>query len=104
MDNPELEGMEDNRSQLIDNAEMMQGLLEDKRFQLLFNDLYIEAYAVTSLHNLWTFDDAQRRKYVENSLGRSIFTKFVNEVLEDGRAAIESYREDSADEQSTNEE
>ena len=86
---------EDNRQIQIDNAEAMQRLIANADFKLLFQDIFVDAYAVTNMYNLWAYDDAGRRRFVEKSLSRSHFTHFIDEILEDGRQAIASINEET---------
>ena len=81
---------EDNRQIQIDNARKMQNLLENQDFKDLFQELFVDAYAITNMYNLWAYDDNARRRFLEKSLARSTFTHFIDEVLEDGRQAIDS--------------
>lgn len=86
--------LEDTRSLQVDNARMMQELLEDEKFKKLFQEIYIDAFAITNMYNLHGYDDAGRRRFLEKSLARSIFSKFIDDILEDGRQAIMSMQED----------
>ena len=91
----------DNRQDMIDKAEKMQVLLEDKNFKELFQDIYIDAFAITNMYNLHAYDDPGRRRFLEKALGRSIFVKFIDDILNEGREAIMSLQEELEDEQST---
>ena len=91
----------DNRQDMIDKAEKMQVLLEDKNFKELFQDIYIDAFAITNMYNLHAYDDSGRRRFLEKALGRSIFVKFIDDILNEGREAIMSLQEELEDEQST---
>ncbi len=89
----------DNRQIKIDYAEKMQRLLQNDDFKSLFSELFVEAYAMTNVGNLWMYDDPARRRFLEKSLSRSHFLHFIDETLEEGRQAMISIREEQADEQ-----
>ena len=89
----------DNRQEQIKNAEMMQSLIDDDRFKHLFQEIFIDAFAITNVYNAWTYDDTQRRSFLEKTMARSTFVRFIDEVLEDGRSAIQSIHADQAEEQ-----
>ncbi len=93
----------DNRQDMIDKAEKMQVLIEDKNFKELFQDIYVDAFAITNMYNLHSYDDNGRRRFLEKALGRSIFVKFIDDILNEGREAIMSLQEELEDEQSTDE-
>jgi len=84
----------DNRPIKIEYAEKMQRLLQNDDFKALFSELYVEAYMMTNVGNMWMYDDPTRRRFLEKSLSRSHFLHFIDEILEDGRNAILSMRED----------
>lgn len=86
--------MEDNRHVQIENAKMMQELVQDSKFKALFQDVYVDAFAITNTYNMWAYDDAGRRRFLEKTLARSHFVKFIDDILEDGRNAIQSLQED----------
>jgi len=86
---------EDNRQLLIDNAEKMARLIATQDFKDLFQELFVDAYAITNMYNLWSYDDQARRRFLEKSMARSQFTHFIDEVLEDGRQAIASINEET---------
>jgi len=85
---------EDNRQLQIDNAEKMQRLIAQQDFKDLFQELFVDAYAITNMYNLWSYDDQARRRFLEKSMARSQFTHFIDEVLEEGRQAIMSLQEE----------
>jgi len=84
----------DTRQLQIDNANAMQQLLEDENFKLLFQDIFIDSFAITNTYNMWSYDDAGRRRFLEKALARSHFSHFIEQILEDGRQAIDSIRAD----------
>ncbi len=91
--------VEDNRQEQIDEAEAMIRLLEDKDFILLFREKFINAFAITNIQNSWSFDDATRRRFLEKTISRGHLTKFIDDILEDGRNAIMSINEETVNEQ-----
>ena len=92
--NPEI----DNRDIKIENAEAMNRLLQNNDFKKLFSDLYIDAFAITNMYNLYTYDDQTRRRFLEKSLARSTFSAFIQDVIQEGREAKISKQDDLQDE------
>jgi hypothetical protein len=93
--------MEDNRELQVEMATAMKELLEDKRFKMLFQDRFVDAFAITNVYNAWTFDDQARRRFLEKTIARSHFTNFINEIIEDGQEAqlsLQSETNDNAEE------
>jgi len=88
--------IEDTRHIQIDNARAMQRLLNNEDFKKLFQEIFIDAYAITNIYNAWTFDDQTRRRFLEKTLARSHFTKFIDDILEDGKIALDSIRDEEA--------
>jgi len=84
----------DTRELQVDNATAMKRLLENKDFKSLFQDIFIDSFAITNTYNMWSYDDAGRRRFLEKTLARSHFSNFIEQVLEDGRQAIDSIRAD----------
>ncbi len=89
---------EDNRQLQIDNAEAMMRQLQNPDFKLLFQELYIDAFAITNAYNMWSYDDAGRRRFLEKTLARSHFSNFIENILEDGRQAKDSIQQEVSDE------
>jgi len=87
--------VEDNRTLQVEYAERMTRLLANDDFKVLFSDLFIDAFAITNAYNMWSYDDNARRRMLEKTLSRSHFTRFIDEVLEDGKNATTSFREES---------
>lgn len=100
-----LDNMEfDNRQDQIEKAEKMQRLLDNSDFKELFQNIYIDAFAITNLYNLHGYDDPTRRNFLEKSLARSIFVKFIDGILEEGREAKMSIHDELMEEQGNGEE
>jgi len=90
--------MEDNRRLQIENAEAMKRLLVNEDFKKLFQEILIDAFAITNVYNIHMYDDQARRRFLEKTMSRSHFTKFIDDILEDGRQATESIIEEDAEE------
>jgi hypothetical protein len=84
----------DTRPLKIEYAEKMQRLLENDDFKALFSELFVEGFVMTNIGNLWMYDDPARRRFLEKSLARSTFLRFIDQTLDDGREAILSMREE----------
>ena len=93
---------EDNRQIQIDNAEAMNRLIQNDDFKKLFQEIFIDAYAITNVYNMWSYDDNARRRMLEKTLARSHFTHFIDEILEDGRQAIDSVMQEQETELADN--
>ncbi|RLA59457.1 MAG: hypothetical protein DRQ78_10605 [Epsilonproteobacteria bacterium] len=87
----------DNRQDQINNAEAMQRLVDNDDFKKLFNEIFIEAFAITNTYNFANYDDDTKRRTIEKMAARSHFTNFVEDVLNEGRAAIVSLHEEQDD-------
>ena len=87
----------DNREQLVANAQMLMELKQDPRFQLLFEEMYVDAYAITNIYNIHGYDDATKRRFFEKFTARSHFVKFMEDILEDGRNAQMSLQQEVDD-------
>ncbi len=83
----------DNRQIKVDYANKMKKLMKNDEFKSLFLELYVDAYVMTNIGNLWMYDDPARRRFVEKSLARSHFLHFVDDTIEEGRQADMSLRE-----------
>ncbi len=93
------EPIKDNRQEQIDQAEALQRLLENDDFVNIFQKGYIDAFAITNIYNSWSFDDATRRRFLEKTISRGHFTKYIDDILDDGRNAIMSINEETVNEQ-----
>lgn len=88
--------IEDNRNELISNAEAMKRLLDNKDFTSLFEEIYIKAFAVTNIYNIAGYNEDTRKRYMEKAIARSVFVSFIQDILQDGEEANNSIREEYA--------
>jgi len=86
--------MEDNRQHQIDLAQAMRRIIETKDFEMLFNEQYLNAFAITNVHNAFAFDGDARRRFMEKTLARSYFSEFIITTIEDGNQASLSLAND----------
>ena len=91
---------QDNRQLQVENAEAMKRLIENDDFKKLFQEIFIDAFAITNTYNMWSYDDQARRRFLEKTLARSHFSNFIENILEDGRQAIDSLRDEQLLEES----
>jgi len=96
LDNNELE---DTRQLQVELAEKMKKLLNNEDFKTLFLDGYVEAYAMTSVQNAWMFNGEARVRYVEQILARSYFTRYIDDIINEGNEALMSIREEQIENQ-----
>lgn len=89
----------DDREEKVALAEALMRLIDNPDFDKVFNEKFINAFALTNVHNMWMFDDAGRRRFHEKTLARSHFSNFMTVTLEEGRdAAVSLATPDEEDE------
>lgn len=96
LDNNELE---DTRQLQVELAEKMKKLLNNEDFKTLFLDGYVEAYVMTSVQNAWMFNGEARVRFVEQTLARSYFTRYIDDIIGEGNEALMSIREEQIENQ-----
>ena len=77
-------------------ANDLAGLQSDERFQRVFGDHFIEAFAVTNTMLMASYDQATRQRTIEKMIARSHFTQFMEGVITDGIQAVQAVDEISA--------
>jgi hypothetical protein len=77
----------------IELANSMRTLLEDENFKKVFNEKFVKDYLLTQGYNLAVYDMESRKMVLEHILARSIFQRFIDEILEDGKLAVENKKE-----------
>jgi len=78
-------------------AEAMQRLKSNPDFQLVFEKKYVTDWSLTQTANFSRYNPEQRKGYMEQLIARSIFSDYVYEIEEDGRAAKAARAEIRAD-------
>ncbi len=86
----------------IELADMMLELTQDSRFIRLFEEQYIEAFAVTNTMTIAAQDKEGRARTHEKMVARSHFVQFIAQTMEAGSFAKEALIElrDEADQES----
>ena len=77
----------------IENGQRMQRLLANDDFNVLFEEIFIKAWSITNVYNFATYDEATRKRVTEKMIGRSVFTKFIQDVLVQGNSAVTELNE-----------
>lgn len=80
----------------IDEAEKMKQIVSQQNFIDLFETKYIKDFAVASVQNMSSYKPETRVRVNEKIVARSVFSKFIEQVLSDGdegRTAMAEFRE-----------
>ncbi len=80
----------DDREEKVALAEALMRLINNEDFQKVFDEKFVNAFALTNIHNMWMFDDAGRRRFHEKTLARSHFSNFMTTTLQEGQEAAVS--------------
>jgi hypothetical protein len=85
----------DEIAQDIKLAEAMKRLQDNQDFKLLFGKegRFTKDFAMTSMYNLAVFDSQSRVRVHEHLVARSVFLRFIDEIVEEGRMAIDKKAE-----------
>lgn len=79
----------------IANAEKMKEQVSSQNFIDLFETMYIKDFAVANAQNISVYKPEVRERIQEKLVARSIFSKFIEQVLNDGdeaKAAMIDFR------------
>lgn len=74
----------------IENAKKMQKMMADPDFNYLFNDLFINSWAITQTHNAGKIKSEQRERVMERMVARGHFSDFCMGIINDGQMAVDS--------------
>lgn len=77
----------------IKNGRDMKSLLEDARFQNLFEEVYIRAFAITNVYNYGVQSAETRERIHEKMAARSHFTRFIQDIIVQGNSAVVELKE-----------
>lgn len=88
----------DDREMAVENARAMRRLLENDDFTHLFQEIYIEAFAITNAHNSWAYTEETMQRFGEKTKARGHFSKFIDDIITDGENAYASLQEDEDEE------
>ena len=80
----------------IDDANGMKKLTATKEFTHLFEGRFIKDFALGTAQNLHIYKPETRERIVEKMVARSVFSKFIEQILNDGaesEAALKELRE-----------
>ena len=79
-------------------AEAMKRLQSNPDFKLVFEEKYVKDYLLTQGYNLAAYNRDSRALVHEQMVARSIFQRFIDEVIEDGKLAVDNKAELEAEE------
>ena len=68
----------------IDAGKTFERLLNNSDFKL-FLELYVDAFALSQINNVLNYKEEQRKNFLEQSVARSVFVNFINEVIDQGK-------------------
>jgi len=74
----------------IDLAEAVLRLQDNKDFQEVFREKYVKDYALTQIQNVCVYDQVALKGFVEESMARSHFVRFIDGLVDDGKQAVEA--------------
>ena len=69
-------------------GEAMLRLQDNADFQLIFEDKFTVAFAVTNVMNLGTYNQETKAKIWEKMNARGTFHSFINQTLDDAANAV----------------
>ena len=65
-------------------------LAEMPEFQLVFQDKFIDAFAITNVQNMGTYDTQKRAQVHEKMVARGHFTSFCGMIIQDYQEAAQT--------------
>ena len=68
----------------IDAGKTFERLLNNSDFKL-FLELYVDAFALSQINNVLNYKEEQRKNFLEQSVARSVFVNFINEIIDQGK-------------------
>ena len=74
-------------------AEAMIRLQANPDFVKVFNEKFVKDFMLTAGYNLVAFNQQSRVQVHEQMIARSVFQRFQDELLEDGKIAIDGIAE-----------
>jgi len=78
---------------LVDDAAALQRLMDNPDFDRIFVKKFVEAFAITNALNFGYLDRDARTRSLEQISARGVFTRFQDEILNDGAMAEEELKE-----------
>jgi len=74
-------------------AEAMTRLKTNPDFVKVFEEKFVKDFTLTQVYNLVAYDQQSRVKVHEQMVARSVFQRYCDELIEDGKIAIENMAE-----------
>lgn len=87
VDNEAIQEFLDDRNTHIELAEKMKRLQQNEDFQLLFGEMFVEAYSMTQIAQLHGRSDDSKQKILNGLVSRSDFLAFQKDIVENGSLA-----------------
>jgi hypothetical protein len=81
----------------IEDAQKMQKLMMNEDFNYLFNDIFINSWAITQTHNAGKLKPEQRERVMERMIARGHFSDFCMGIINDGKMAVDNLAQIKAD-------
>lgn len=82
---------------LIADGKAMEKMSGTEEFERIFIKNFVENYRDTSAHNVWMFNREQTEGYIHHIKARSIFKRYIAEVIELGQDAEQALLEAEAE-------
>ena len=86
----EQQNIVDDRQAKVDLAEATNRIINSDDFELVFNQKFLNAFAITNVHNAFALDGDGRRRFMEKTLARSYFSEFITTIMNEGADAAQS--------------
>jgi hypothetical protein len=74
-------------------AEAMTRLKSNPDFKMVFEEKFVKDYMLTQGYNMSAYGMDSRKIVLEHMMSRSIFQRFIDEIIEDGNLAVENIKE-----------
>lgn len=77
----------------VELAKAMKRLQTNADFQIIFDEKYIKDWAITQTYNMSVYNQQSRVGVIENMVARSIFSQFCDQLIEDGKIAVDTLQQ-----------
>ena len=77
----------------VELAKAMQRLQSNTDFQKVFDEKFVKDWAITQTYNMSVYNQQSRVGVIENMVARSIFSQFCDQLIEDGKIAVDTLQQ-----------
>ena len=77
----------------VELAKAMQRLQSNVDFQKVFDEKFVKDWAITQTYNMSVYNQQSRVGVIENMVARSIFSQFCDQLIEDGKIAVDTLQQ-----------